>query len=86
VKGTMLWFNEAKHYGFILTETDERLYVDREGFVNGDAPVGRCARLPVEFKVSERDGERIAVNVSFVTADESEGRARRRGSTIRARS
>jgi len=82
----MLWFNEVKHYGFILTETDERLYVDREGFANGDAPVGRCARLPVEFKVSERDGKRIAVNVSFVTAAESEGRARRRGSTIRARS
>ena len=85
MKGTMLWFNEAKHYGFILTETDERLYVDREGFLNGTAPVGRCARLPVEFNLSERDGKRIAVNVSFVTAPDSE-RARRRGSTIRARS
>lgn len=77
-KGTMLWFAEAKDYGFILTEDDERLYVDRDGFVNGAAPVGRCAGLPVQLTVSERDGMRIAVEVAPLAA-ESPRRARRRG-------
>jgi hypothetical protein len=27
--GTMLWFDEAKNYGFILTDDGERLYVHR---------------------------------------------------------
>jgi hypothetical protein len=40
----MLWFDEAKDYGFILTEDRERLYVDRDGFVERAAQVGRCAR------------------------------------------
>ena len=83
MKGAMLWFSETKHYGFILTEENERLYVDRDGFVGGAAPVGRCARLPVELNVEERDGERIAVNVAFV-ADEPARRARRRSSGMRS--
>jgi hypothetical protein len=83
VNGTMLWFAEAKDYGFILTEDGERLYVDRDGFVDRAAPVGRCAALPVRLTVSERDGERIAVDVSIVVA-EPRGRARRRASTIRS--
>jgi hypothetical protein len=77
MKGTMLWFNEVKDYGFILTEDGERLYVDRDGFVERAAPVGRCARLPVRLTVSERDGTRIAVDVSLVR-EEPHGRARRR--------
>jgi hypothetical protein len=76
-KGTMLWFAEAKGHGFILTEADERLYVDRAGFIDGAAPVGRCAGLPVLLTVSERDGMRIAVEVAPVP-EESHGRARRR--------
>src|SRR5205823_163337 len=28
VDGTMLWFDESKDYGFILTDDGERLYVD----------------------------------------------------------
>ena len=79
----MLWFDEAKDYGFILTEEDERLYVDREGFVAQEAPVGRCARLPVRLTVTERDGTRIAVDVSVIS-EEAPRRARRRGSTIRS--
>jgi hypothetical protein len=81
VKGTMLWFDEAKDYGFVLTDDQERLRVDREGFVDGAAPVGRCARRPVELSVRERDGERVAVDVSLVT-EEAPRRARRRSSTI----
>jgi hypothetical protein len=83
VKGTMLWFDEAKDYGFVLTDDRERLRVDRDGFVDGAAPVGRCARRPVELSVRERDGERVAVDVSLTT-EESPRRARRRSSTIRS--
>ena len=79
MNGSMLWFDEAKDYGFILTEEGERLYVDRDGFVDRAAPVGRCARLPVQLTVSERDGARIATDVSLVP-EEQHGRARRRRS------
>jgi hypothetical protein len=83
MKGAMLWFDEAKDYGFVLTDEGERLYVDRDGFVDGAAPVGRCARLPVEFSIGERDGERIAIDVSLVS-EEPPRRARRRSSSTRS--
>ena len=79
----MLWFDEAKDFGFILTDEGERLYVDRDGFVDRAAPVGRCARLPVELSIGERDGERIAVDVSLVH-EETPRRARRRSSSTRS--
>lgn len=84
MKGAMLWFDEAKDYGFILTDDGERLYVDRAGFVDG-APVGRCARLPVELRIEERSGKRIAVDVSLVQ-EEPARRARRRSATFRSSS
>jgi hypothetical protein len=79
----MLWFDEAKDYGFVLTEDGERLRVERDGFVDGAAPVGRCARRPVNLSVAERDGERLAVDVSLV-AEESPRRARRRSASVRS--
>jgi cold shock CspA family protein len=79
MNGTMLWFNEAKNHGFIRTEDGERVYVDRDGFVDRAAPVGRCAGLPVSLTVAERDGEPIAVDVSLVVED-APRRARRRSS------
>ena len=79
----MLWFDEAKDYGFVLTEDGERLRVERDGFVDGAAPVGRCARRPVNLSVAERDGERLAVDVSLV-AEESPRRARRRSASMRS--
>ncbi len=79
----MLWFDERRDYGFIRTEEDERLYVDRDGFVGRAAPVGRCAGLAVQLTVSERDGQRIAVDVSPVP-EESRRRARMRRSGMRA--
>lgn len=83
VNGTMIWFNETKDYGFIRTENGERLHVDRNGFIDGAAPVGRCAGLPVRLTVGERDGERTAVDVSLVVGD-SPRRARRRSSSHRS--
>jgi hypothetical protein len=85
VNGTMLWFDEAKDYGFIRTDEGERLYVDRAGFVARAAPVGRCARKPVQLTVSERDGARIAIEVSLIP-EEPQRRARRRAGSRHARS
>jgi hypothetical protein len=79
----MLWFHEAKDYGFVLTDGGERLRVDRDCFVDGAAPVGRCAQRPVRLSVGERDGEPIAIDVSFVQ-EESPRRARRHTSSIRS--
>lgn len=78
--GKMLWFNEAKGHGYIETDDGERLPVDREGFIGGAAPVGRCGQLLVTLTVGERAGQRIAVDVSLV-ADDHPRRARRRSST-----
>jgi hypothetical protein len=85
VNGTMLWFDEAKDYGFIRTDEGERVYVDRDGFVERAAPVGRCARKAVRLTVSEHDGKRIAIDVSLL-ADEPQRRARRRAGNRRAAS
>ena len=82
MNGRMLWFDEAKDYGFIRTQEGERLYVDRDAFVDRAAPVGRCAGMEVRLNVGERDGERVAVEVSLVT-EEAPRRARRRGSSLR---
>jgi hypothetical protein len=73
----MLWFHETKGYGFIRTEEGERLYVDRDGFLDGGVPIGRCAGLPVRLGVEDQGGRRVAVNVALVTQD-APRRARRR--------
>ena len=81
--GKMLWFNEEKNHGYIRTEEGERLYVDREGFLPGDAPVGRCAGLDVTFDVGEdEDGERFAVGVSLVPEPERKRARRRRSGSL----
>jgi hypothetical protein len=83
MRGTMLWFNEAKNHGFILSEDGERLRVHRDDFLPGEVPVGRCATRPVVFTISERDAQRIAVDVSM-EEEQAAQRARRRGSGVRA--
>lgn len=83
MKGSMLWFDETKDYGFILTDEGERVFVDRDGFVGRAAPVGRCAGLPVELSLADRNGEQIAVDVSVVE-EEVKRRARRRTSSVRS--
>jgi hypothetical protein len=77
MRGTMVFFNEKKHYGVIESEDGERLQVERAGFLPGEAPVGRCAGMPVDFTVEDKQGERFAVNISLVEAT-APRRARRR--------
>jgi cold shock CspA family protein len=79
MRGEMLFFNEEKGAGFIRTEEGERLYVDRDGFLPGEAPEGRCAGLKVDFKRGPAEGEHefAAFEVSMVPEFVG-GRARRR--------
>ena len=84
MRGKMLWFNEVKDLGFILTDEGERLSVLGPGFAEGERPQGRCAHTVVTFEVTELDGERQAENVTFVV-EESGRRARLRSRGIRTR-
>jgi cold shock CspA family protein len=78
MRGEMLWFNEAKRYGFISTEDGERVYVHSSGFAVGP-PVGRCAGRHVTLQLHTDDLGRSAVDVRFVD-ENAERRARpRRG-------
>ena len=79
MEGKMLFFNEDKDYGFNRTTEGERIAVNRAGFLPGQAPVGRCAGLPVELTPVETDDGRIATAVSMIVEKEV-GRARRRSS------
>jgi cold shock CspA family protein len=80
--GKMLWFNEARDLGFILTDEGERLSVLGPGFAKGQKPKGRCAHSPVSFEIAEEKGERQAQNVTFLT-EEPGRRARMRTRGIR---
>ena len=80
----MLWFNEKKDLGFILTDEGERLSVLGSAFVGGKRPQGRCAHAVVTFVINETRGERQAENVVLVD-DEAPRRARLRSRVIRAR-
>ena len=76
MRGTMAWFNEVKGHGYIWTETGERLYVSRQGFTGGNAPIGRCAGLVVEFDVATSAEGRRAIKSALVE-EELPRRARR---------
>ncbi len=78
MQGTMIFFNEEKHVGFIRTEQGERLQVERTGFVPGHAPVGRCSGLAVQFRVNEARGEQRAAIEVAVVEELPARRARRR--------
>jgi hypothetical protein len=73
----MLSFNEAKDFGFILTEEGERISVHPSGFLPGEAPVGRGPRRAVRLTATVQNGKRVAVDVSMAP-EVALGRARRR--------
>ncbi len=66
----MLWFNEDKGHGFIRTEDEERLCVERAGFSVGHAPPDRCKGLAVEFERTLVGEDARATGVVFITPDE----------------
>jgi CspA family cold shock protein len=66
MRGTMLWFNETKDFGFISTEDGERLSVQGSGFEAGVRPEGRCAGIPVSFRVTEGEDGRSAEGVRLI--------------------
>ena len=78
MRGKMLWFNEVKDLGFILTDEGERLSVLGDGFAEGKRPQGRCAHLEVSFEIAETEGDRQATNVALVD-EANPRRARLRG-------
>ena len=80
MRGQMLWFNEAKDHGFIMTDEGERLAVAGEGFAGGERPVGRCAHKVVSFEIDANGGTRQARNVVF-EPEVAAHRARLRGGT-----
>jgi cold shock CspA family protein len=65
MRGRMIWFNESKDYGFIMTDEGERLSVLGTGFAGGKRPVGRCADLVVSFEIDDSTGTRQAEKVTF---------------------
>jgi hypothetical protein len=78
MRGKMLWFNEDKDHGFIMTDEGERLSVLGPDFAGGKRPEGRCAEAPVTFDVDDSNGTRQAQNVSF-DVEIAPRRARLRG-------
>ena len=82
MRGQMLWFNEAKDHGFIMTDEGERLAVAGLGFAAGERPVGRCAHKVVNFEINASGETRQAQNVAFEPAVVAR-RARRRGIGMR---
>jgi hypothetical protein len=53
IRGTMLWFNEAKDLGALRTGEGERIEVPGTAFLPGEKPVGRCAGKAIEFEPLE---------------------------------
>lgn len=78
MRGHMLWFNEAKDQGFIMTDEGERLAVAGDGFAVGEKPSGRCAHKLVTFEIEHESGPRHARNVVF-EPEFAARRARMRG-------
>jgi hypothetical protein len=46
----MLWFNDAKDLGALLTDDGDRIDVPGTAFSPGEKPLGRCAGRVVEFE------------------------------------
>lgn len=79
MEGTMLWFNTAKQHGFIRTDADERLRVDKEGLAVGQIFGDRCRGSRVTFERAVDGAEPRAVNVAIVPLfAERRARSRRR--------
>lgn len=82
MSGKLLWFNEGKDLGLILTEEGERLPIAGTAFARGAKPTGRCADTRVTFELCTNGG-RVVENVALVETDPPR-RARLRHRSIRS--
>ena len=71
MQGTMIWFNPAKHHGFIRTDEGERLRVDEAGLEPGEAIGDRCRGMRVRFERVVADDDARAVNVTVLPLEAS---------------
>jgi cold shock CspA family protein len=60
MRGTMLWFNEAKNLGALMTDQGDRIDVSGTAFLPGEKPLGRCAGRAVEFECVEAAISQVA--------------------------
>jgi hypothetical protein len=60
MRGTMLWFNDAKDLGVLLTDVGDRIEVPGAAFSPGERPLGRCAGKAVEFQWLEGSVQALA--------------------------
>ncbi len=60
-KGKVKWYNEAKGFGFIESETGEDIFVHRTGLVNSYA--GLQPEQEVTFEIKQGDKGLVAINV-----------------------
>lgn len=65
MKGTVKWFDSAKGYGFITTETGSDIFVHYTG-INKEGFRGLEEGQHVEFEVGEGKKGEQAVNVSVI--------------------
>ena len=83
MRGKMLWFNEPKDHGFIMTDEGERLSVLGSGFAGGARPEGRCADAVVTFEIDHSGESRQAENVVFAPEAQARRARRRVGRGVR---
>ncbi len=61
MKGTVKWYNDAKRFGFIQTETNQDVFVHQSGLE--DSSTELVPGEEVEFEVKQGDKGPIATNV-----------------------
>lgn len=66
-QGTIKWFARAKHYGFIVTDDGQEVFVHEGQFLNGDPADVRSGQR-VRFHVVEAVKGPEALNVELVQA------------------
>jgi len=67
MKGTVLWFNDSKGYGFIKPDDSSKdIFIHISG-ISKNEKVNRLKQDQiVEFNVSENEKGRVAVNVKVI--------------------
>jgi hypothetical protein len=56
----MLWFNDTKDLGALVTDVGDRIDVPGAAFLPGEKPLGRCAGKAVQFEWLEGEVSALA--------------------------